>query len=250
MSLSVALAVYNEAVNLDACLSSVSGLADEIIVVDGGSTDNTTKIAGHYKARIIRTSNPPIFHINKQKALEASKGDWILQLDADEIVPSGLADEIRSIINSRSTENGYYIPRKNYFWGRVMSKGGQYPDYVIRLVRRGKAHFPCKTVHEQIEVAGKTGYLVQPLLHYSYRTFGDYWKKANHYINLTADTMKRNKVSKSPYSMYIYMIDKPVRVFLSLYFRHLGLMDGWRGFIFAVFSALHYPLAYKKYALL
>ncbi len=248
MTLSVALAVFNEEENLNACLSSIQSIADEIIIVDGGSSDKTLEIARQYKAKIIKTNNPPIFHLNKQKALDACSCDWILQLDADEIIPGALKGEITDvIINSPAGTNGYYIPRKNYFWGHVMKKGGQYPDYVIRLVRRGRARFPCKSVHEQIDINGRVDYLKEPMDHISYRTTGDYWRKADSYTTLTALNLKSKNVPKTLFSWVIYNVHKPFVTFFSLFIRHKGFIDGWYGMVFAYWSSLHYPIAYKKY---
>lgn len=252
-TISVALAVYNEEKNLAACLSSVTSFADEIVVVDGGSTDKTVDIAKKFKAKIIKTTNPPIFHINKQKALDACTKDWILQLDADEVIPEALKKEIISVINSqpvtRNTKpvNGYYIPRKNYFWGHWMRKGGQYPDFVIRLVRRGHAHFPSVTVHEQIAVDGQVHYLRQPMEHYSYRTKEDYWRKTNNYIALTALEMKAKHTPKNIFSYIYFCFWKPTYTFFMLFIRHKGFMDGWPGFLFAYWSGIYYALAYKKF---
>lgn len=245
-TLSIAIAVYNEEKNLAACLASVFSIADEIVLVDGGSTDSTVDIAKKFTTKIIRTTNPPVFHINKQKALDACTGDWILQLDADEIIPEELKKEIVRVIQNKDF-NGYYIPRKNYFWGHWMKKGGQYPDYVIRLVARGKARFPSKTVHEQIAVDGPVGYLKTPMDHVSYKTHADYWRKAEAYTALTAQEMKKNNVPNTVRTWFTYNIVKPKLTFLSLFFRHKGFMDGWYGFIFALFSAMHFPMAYKKF---
>lgn len=268
MKLSVALAVFNEEKNIATCLDSINTFADEIIVVDGGSTDKTVEIVKQYTSRIIYTDNPPIFHINKQKALNACHGTWILQLDADEILTPELKGEISKVINNtlpvdqsefqnlttrnpltRNGQqiNGYYIPRRNYFWGHWMKKGGQYPDYVMRLVRNGKAHFPCKSVHEQIKIDGEAGYLKKSLLHYSYRTFADYWKKADAYTSLTVQEMNDDKIAHSLNTLFFYCLVKPVKTFFSIFFRHKGFMDGFYGLVFAYWSALHYPIAYHKY---
>ncbi len=248
VTLSVALAVYNEETNLESCLTSVRPLADEIVVVDGGSADNTIAIAKKFTEKIIQTNNPPDFHINKEKALNSCSGDWILQLDADERIPSDLQKEIVSVISSgKAGINGYFIPRKNYFWGHWMRKGGQYPDYVMRLLRKGKAHFPAGDVHKQIEVAGNVGYLIHPMDHISYRTNADYWRKANTYTTLTAMEMKKNGVEKNAWTWFVYNIVKPKITFLTLFIRHKGFMDGWRGLVFAYYSALHFPIAYKKF---
>jgi len=244
-TLSLAIAVFNEERNLEECLASVRGLADEIVVVDGGSSDKTVAVAKKFTDKIIRTDNPPMFHINKQKALDVCSGDWILQLDADERVTPSLCREIADVVHfNKSDINGYFIPRKNYFWGHWMQKGGQYPDYVMRLLRRGHAHFPLKSVHEQIEVVGEPGYLTEPMDHISYRTKEDYWRKADTYTTLTAREMKEKH---RPVTWWSYNITKPIYTFLSLFLRHKGFMDGWYGFVFAYWSALHFPIAYKKY---
>ena len=251
VKLSVAIAVFNEEKNLEECLASVAAFADEIIVVDGGSSDATVSIARKFTSHIIETDNPAMFHINKQKALDACSGSWILQLDADERVTPALKNEILEVISSGTSDiNGYFIPRRNYFWGHFMQKGGQYPDYVMRLMKRGKAHFPAKSVHEQIEVIGKPGYLTQPMEHISYRTRQEYWKKADAYTTLAAYEMKKDGVRNNVWTWFIYNIIKPKITFISLFIRHKGFMDGWYGLVFAYFSALHFPIAYKKYSAL
>jgi len=264
INLSVAIAVRNEEGNISSCLSSVANIADEIIVVDGGSTDGTIELANKFKGKVIKTDNPPIFHINKQKALIACKGDWILQLDADEVVTEALKKEIieklritnyelrkqnnpQSVIRNPQSINGYYIPRKNFFLGKWLRKGGQYPDYVVRLIRNGHAHFPCKSVHEQIRVSGSVGYLHNSLMHYSYKTLSEYWDKADTYTTLTAKELLEKGVKRGVGSWTLYHIIKPTQTFLTIFIRHKGYVDGWRGFLFAYYSALHYPIAYQKY---
>lgn len=244
MTLSVALAVFNEERNIAKCLEAVADMADEIIVIDGGSADDTVAIVKKHRANVFFTNNPPIFHINKQKALDRCHGEWILQLDADEVVDDKLKEEIKETIARSDAKDGYNIPRRNYFLGDWLRKGGQYPDYVIRLFRNGKGMFPQKSVHEQIEISGTVGYLQHPMDHYSYTSIAQYWRKANAYIRLAA---KENRISALR-----YLFIKPSLVFLSLFIRHKGFLDGWRGFLFALFSAMHFPLAYfvwrgKKY---
>jgi glycosyltransferase involved in cell wall biosynthesis len=248
INLSVAIAVYNEEENIDACLAPVSLFADEIVVVDGGSTDKTVKKVRKYTSKIIRTDNPAIFHINKQKALDACRGKWILQLDADERVPNSLRNEIiRAVLKKDNDVHGYFIPRKNYFWGHFMKKGGQYPDYVMRLVRRGYARFPCKSVHEQMAVDGKVEYLTHSLEHISYKTKVDYWKKSDAYTSLTANELKSQRVLKNVLSWMLYSVVKPFKTFVTLYIRHKGFLDGLAGLQFAYWSALHHKIAYGKY---
>jgi len=249
--LSVALATFNEESNIASCLESVKDLASEIVVVDGSSKDKTVEIAKKYGAKVKVTDNPPIFHINKQKALDMATGDWILQLDADEHVSDELADEIKKVVDGESEYNGYWIPRKNYFLGRFLTKGGQYPDYTIRLYKKGKGRLPQKDVHEQAEVEGKVGYLKNPLLHYPYKNFSFYIEKWNRYNILIATQIKKDMERKNKFERVMfgigYLIIKPAHWFLTTYIRHKGFVDLWQGFVFSLFSALRFPVAYIKY---
>lgn len=249
-SISVVYAVHNEERMLEQSLKSIKDIADELIIVDGASSDKTVEIAKKYNAKIINTTNKPIFHINKQMAMDAAKGDWILQMDADEAIDDEMKQDIKRIANTEdlaNTDAGYWLRRKNWFLGRFMTKGGQYPDPVIRFYQRGKAHLPMKSVHEQMEVKGSVGTLAGHLMHYSSPTFGDYLRKANTYTTLTAMEWEEKKVPLSLGSFLNYVIWKPKVTFLSLFLRHKGFMDGMPGFVFALFSGLHFPLAYIKY---
>ena len=244
MRLSVVLAVFNEEDVLGKCLESVKGLADEIVIVDGGSTDKTVEIAKSFGAKVLVTDNPPVFHINKQKAVDRANGDWILQLDADEEVPEALSKEIKNIDD---TYDGYYVARKNYFLWYWMRKGGQYPDYVVRLFKRGKGNFPQKSVHEQIVVDGKIGYLKTPLEHRPYKSFAEYWQKAHTYAALEAREMTEDGLVITPAVTWQYYFFRPIKTFVNLFVRHRGFMDGIFGFLFALFSAYQGPLALRKY---
>ncbi len=246
--LTVALAIYNEAAQIQACLEAVKGWADEIVIVDGGSSDETIELLKPFGVRLIVTDNPAIFHINKQKALDASTGQWILQLDADEIVTPQLKREIDGILDNPNTKHaGYYVPRRNYFSGHWLRKGGLYPDYVIRLLRRGKGHFPCKSVHEQIDIEGTVGYLTEPLLHHTYHSVAEYWRKADTYTSLTAKEYGVKKLPKSAGTILKYGIIHPCTTFIARYIRHKGILDGYYGFLFSLFSSLHEPIALYKY---
>jgi len=256
-NISVAIAAFNEEKNIERCLKSVAGWTKEIVVVDGSSKDNTRQLAKNFGARVIQANNPEIFHINKQKAVNACSGDWILQLDADEIVSNELKKEIQKLLNPkfgnsaiRKTSHnfaGYYIPRKNYFLGRWLKKGGVYPDYVIRFFQKNKGRFPAKSIHEQIEITGKAGYLKNAILHYPYENLADYLRKAKIYTSLTAKELKEKNEKRNVLNMIKYLIIFPVRTFSGIYFRHLGFLDGVRGFLWAFFSALHHPAAFLKY---
>lgn len=243
--ISVVLAVFNEENYLEACLDAVKSFAWEIVIVDGGSIDKTLEIAKKYKARIIHTDNPKIFHINKNMAIDAAKGDWILQLDADEVVTKDLVEEILKKIENLEI-NGYWIPRRNYFLGRFLEKGGQYPDYTLRLYRRGKGQLPAKDVHEQTVVEGRVEYLRHDLLHVRDKSFSIYLERFSRYSSLLAQQLYDGKVRIDPVSFLKYMFFMPFSWFIKVYFRHRGYYDGFPGFVFALFSSLRFSVAYLK----
>ena len=280
--LSVAIATFNEEKNLLECLKSVNGLADEIVIVDGSSTDKTVEIARKFNAKVVVTDNPKIFHKNKQKALDLATKEWILQLDADERVSPKLREEIKKIISMSDKEieeyqknlpekklflrhqklleerdgsigkekaeyAAFFIPRLNYFLGKYLRYGGVYPDGVIRLVKKGKAHFPCKDVHEQMVVDGKVGWLQNPLLHKDSPTFTRYLQRNNRYTDLLSSQFKKENIGANPFTAINYLLLKPIHWFVLTQFRHKGILDGYQGLVFSFFSSLRFPIAYLKY---
>jgi glycosyltransferase involved in cell wall biosynthesis len=250
-TLSVVLATYNEEANLAGCLDSVKDLADEIVIVDGTSTDKTVEIAKKFNAIVKITTNKENFHINKQMAIDMATKDWILQLDGDEHVSEELKNEIIQILNDSERVNGYWMPRKNWFLGRFLMKGGQYPDYTLRFYKNGKGRLPQKDVHEQAVVDGKVGYLKSALLHYPYKDFSHYLNKWTRYNRFFANQIKeemtgKNLLQKIFYAV-LYLIVKPVHWLLTTFIRHKGFVDGWQGFVFSLFSALRFPVSYIIY---
>lgn len=248
MAVSVVIATYNEEANISDCLQSVHQLADEIIVVDGRSDDKTREIAKKLGAKVFKVSNKPIFHLNKQLAVDKAAGKWILQLDADERVSPELGREIKTIISQKNPQfNGYYLPRKNFFLTRFLTKGGQYPDYVIRLFLKGMGKFPCQSVHEQIIINGPVGYLHHPIIHWSDRTFSRYLTRFNRYTSLDASALYHQNIKPGIFLGLNYFLLKPMVWFFSTFFRHKGFVDGLPGFIFSLMSSLRFPIIYLKF---
>lgn len=248
--LSVVLAVHNEEKLLAQCLEAVHSVADEYVIVDGESTDSTVEIARSFGARVIATTNKVNFHINKQMAIDAASHDLILQLDADEVVDSELLSFITTlkdqpIPSERDVVVAWNSARKNFFLGRWLSKGGQYPDYVIRLFYTGRAWLPQKNVHEQLEVNGGVGVAKGHLLHYANPTFSNYMMKFNRYT--TAEAVRLTENNKPVAGGFASFVVKPITMFFSLYLRHRGYVDGLPGFLFALLSALHHPFVWLKY---
>jgi len=280
--LSVVLATRDEEENIGACLKSVKDIADEIVVVDESSTDKTREIAKKYDARVFKVKHEPIFHKTKQKALDKATGDWILQLDADERVTPRLAKEIREaiemspillkqrkvdtkkqklferhqgIIEKRDGKIGrntgeivaFFLPRLNFFLEKPLMYAGVYPDANIRLVKKSKARFPAKSVHEQMQIDGEVAWLFNDLEHHDSPTLKRYFERMNRYTDLHAQELESAGISRNYFVLFYFSFIKPVIIFLKLYIRHKGFLDGMRGFIWSLFSSLHFPIAYFKY---
>lgn len=153
-----------------------------------------------------------------------------------------LSQEIISVLDAQP--NGYWLPRRNYFLGRFLTKGGQYPDYTLRLYKNGKGNLPACDVHEQAVVEGQTGHLKHDLLHYGSPDFENYLVRFNKYTSLLAEQM--NIPINIP-TCFNYLFIKPTREFIYIYFRHRGYVDGYPGFVFALFSGLRFAIAYIKH---
>jgi len=254
MKLSLCLITFNEEKNIHYPLDSAYDLADEVVLVDGGSTDKTVEIAKSYgdKVRIMKIDNPKNFLINKQRAIEEAKGEWILQLDADEELSEELKKEISNFKFQISNYSGFNIPRKNWFLNRFLMKGGVYPDYVLRLYKRKYAKFDLKDVHENVKIVKNEisnqqsviSNLKNPILHYADPNFSRYLARWNRYTTFEAEKLAKEGVKLN---LINYFFIKPHWWFLKTYFRHKGFMDGFPGFVFSLFSSIRFWAIYVKW---
>ncbi|MCR4325047.1 MAG: glycosyltransferase family 2 protein [Candidatus Curtissbacteria bacterium] len=245
--ISVALATFNEEENIIDCIESVNKFADEVVIADGASVDRTAEIAEKLGAKVIKTTNKPMFHTNKNLAIDNCHGQWIFLIDADERVSEELAREIKETIKKTPSENGFWINRRNWFLGGYLTKGGAYPDSVIRLFRKGKGRLPEISVHEQVKIKGDVGHLRNDILHLADPNFSRYLTRANRYTSFTASKLKEQNTRTDILTFLYYVLIKPPVTFLKIYFRHRGYKDGFRGFIWALFSGAHHYYAYVKY---
>jgi len=246
--LSVVLATFNEEGNIGDCIKSFDDIADEIIIFDESSKDKTREIAEKLGAKVFKVKHEPLFHKTKQKAINKAEFEWILQMDADERITPELAKEILKVINEANNSfSAFYIKRRNYFVGKWMKGGGLWPDSVIRLFKKGKAKLPQKDVHEQMIVDGQVGILDEPMDHYTSPTFKKYLVNANRYTTLSAFKFEEVNLKVNFASFIKFVFIKPVFTFLNMFIKHKGFRDGLHGFVFDLFSGLHFPIAYFKY---
>jgi len=244
MKLSVVLSVYNEEKNIKECLESVLDLADEIVVVDHESVDNTLEIARKYTKHVFTQKNDSL-HIDQQKNFGFGKatGDWIVSLDADERVTPLLALEIKDVIaNGESLASGYEIPRKNIIFGKWIEHSLWWPDYQLRLFQRGSGEYKDQTVHKQIHLDGTLGKLKEPLLHENYQSISQYLKKMDQYTENEAKAL----AEKNTHMFWTDAIRMPVRDFLKTFFFQLGYKDGLHGLVLSSLQAFYTFLVFAK----
>jgi glycosyltransferase involved in cell wall biosynthesis len=229
-TLSVALITRNEAANLPRTLASVRW-ANEIVVVDSGSTDATLEIARTGGARVFEEPWKG-FGAQKNSAIAHASGDWILSLDADEEVSAELAQEIQALLAGEPAYSAYRIPRLNHFLGRPLRHGGYWPDPKLRLFRRGAAHFADRPVHETMAADGPVGRLRGPLIHHCYPTISDYIEHMNRYSSIAAERLvDSGRASDSWLWLAWNALLNPSATFLYNYFFRLGFLDGRAGLL-------------------
>lgn len=236
--LSVIVISLNQEANLGPCLESVAW-AEEIVLVDTGSLDRSVEVAKGYTDRIFDLEWRG-FAGTKNFALDQARGDWVFSLDTDERVPTALKEEILEVVRADGPFAGYRVPRKNYFGGRWIKHLGWYPDYTLRLFRRGQGRFVDREVHEEVKVAGPLGHLKTPLEHYTYKDVSDYLARMERYARLAAREMA--KKGRRPYPGEL--VWRPFFTFLNLYFLRRGFWEGDLGYTLAKLGSRYNFLKY------
>ncbi len=236
--LSIIVITKNESQHIDRCLKSVSW-ADEIIIFDSGSTDNTVEIFKKYTTHVYETDWPGFGH-QKQRALDKTTGDWVLSIDADEKVSEKLRTEIQ-LAMQQSDIYGFEIPRLSSYCGKQIKHGGWWPDYVLRLFQKKHGKFSNSLVHERVIVNAKITRMVNPLLHESYVSLEEVLSKTNSYSTLGAKML----FEKGEDSSFSKAILRAIWTFFRTYIIKTSFLDGEQGFMLAISNA---EGTYYKYA--
>lgn len=236
----VVLSVRNEEAKIERTLASVQW-ADEIIVVDNESTDETARLVRQYGAKVIRGKNNPMLNINKNFGFTKAKSDWVLSLDGDEVISPELAKEIRA--STGKPVDAYWIPRKNILFGKWIRHGPWWPDKQLRLFRRGRGAFPCKHVHEYLSVNGPTADLSSPMMHYNYETISQFIRKMDEIYTVS----EVDNLVASGYRVAWYdAIRFPMSDFLKTYFAQQGYKDGLHGLVLSLLQAMYSFVVFAK----
>ncbi|MDD3295899.1 MAG: glycosyltransferase family 2 protein [Candidatus Omnitrophica bacterium] len=250
VNLSIVIIAKNEASRIEECLKSVAGWASEIILVDDESSDSTRQIASRYTDRVL-VRKMDIEGRHRNWAYSQAKNTWILSLDADERVTGELREEIETILAKDPGACAFTIPRKNFLGDYWLRRAGQYPSAQLKLFRRDKFRWEEVEVHPRAFLDGKCAHLTQPLLHYTYRNFGDFLKKLNSQTTLEAKKwlkVYQDNPKKANYKMnFVHAVWRFNDRFFRAYLRKQGFRDGFIGFMISFFSALYQIIAYAKY---
>ncbi len=243
--LSVIIITKNESSNIRDCLNSLVGVANEVIVLDSGSTDDTCKIATECGVKVVLRDDWKGFGEQKNRALELVEKDWVLSIDADERLSPELNSEIKDVL-SNPLVDCYLIPRKSWYCGRFIKHSGWRPDYVARLFKKGAASFSTKLVHEKLEYSGPTKKLNSNLIHYSFVDFSQVLTKMDAYSTHSAQQMYQ----AGRRAGILSAIGHGLWSFFRTYFLKLGFLDGGQGFMLAVSNAQGSYYRYLKLWLL
>lgn len=249
--LSVAIITLNEEENLPRTLASVQ-FADEIVVIDSGSTDRTLEIAREYGAKVI--SEPwKGFAQQKNSAIEKCSGEWILSLDADEELTIELQQEISMLLRGTPDADAYLLRRRNIFLGRWMRRGGYYPDPKLRLFRRHMANFapPARfterPVHETMAVEGRLETLEHDIIHHAYPTIESYIEHMDRYSTLGAQILlEKNKTGKTLGAFLYNTLIIPSGTFIWNFFFRGGFRDGREGLLLHLYHSTYTSWKYSK----
>jgi len=240
LGLSVIIITKNESRNIAACLGSVR-FADEIIVLDSGSTDGTVEIARDLGATVHQSEDWPGFGPQKNRVLALASQNWVLAIDADEQVTPALRDEIARTLKAPQFD-AYEISRLSEFCGKPIHHSGWFPDYVVRLFRRGAGRFNDVAVHEHVETTGPVGRLKNYFLHFPFENLDMVVAKINRYSTTAAIAM----AEKGKRVGLFGVVGHSLWTFIRIYILRRGFLDGRYGFVLAVTAAFGSFLRYAK----
>ena len=240
MTIAAVVITKNEERNIEACLRSVHW-ADEAIVVDACSEDRTVSLARRHTDKVFIRPWPG-FGPQKNYGIDQATAEWILILDADERVPDPLRDEIMATIRQPAGQVGFEIPRRNVFYGRWIRGGGMYPDYQLRLFRKGAGRYDDVLLHEHLRLDGGISRLTSPLDHFSMPTVGDHVRKIMLYSTLGAREKLKSRTNVSALDLAGNHLATIVRTFLL----RRGYRDGMHGAVIALFAGMHTFVKYAK----
>lgn len=242
--ISVVISAYNEEKNIKDCIESIQDLAAEIIVVDNSSTDKTSEIAKKMGAKVFKQANDAQkIDLQKNYGFEKASHDWVLSLDADERLTPELIAEIKHEIEKHPKVSGFWIPRKNIIFNKWIRHSLWWPDYQLRLFKKGKGKFLKATVHVPLNVSGETQHISEPMIHHSYSSISQYVNRMN---NIYTDVEVEGLMRSGKKFIWIDAIRLPFSDFFKTFFLQKGYQDGLHGLVLSLLQAFYMFLLFAK----
>ncbi len=239
-TVSIVISAHNEEKKIEECLRSAT-FADEILVIDSSSTDQTNRIAREYTKKVFMRKNNFMLNSNKNYGFQKATGDWIVSLDADERISKELAEEIKDALKKEDEITGYWIPRKNIIFGKWIQHSGWYPDLQLRLFRKEKGKFAERHVHEMISLEGKSKELKHHLIHYNYDSVSQFIHKL---FTIYAPNEAEQLIEKGYVFKWQDALRFPFDEFLSRFFAREGYKDGLHGLVLSLGMSFYHFIVF------
>jgi len=245
MGISVVIITKNEEERIKKCLDSLRGFADEIVIVDDLSTDKTVEICKDYGAKVIIHESKGDFGSQRNIGIDNSKGEWILQMDADEVVPYETAKEIRKKLMDSGEFVAFELKRRNFLLSYPLKYGGSY-NYGIKLFRKGKVCYNKGHIHETLKIEGKVGRIEADIYHYPFSSIRDILNKMNFYTDVEVDYFTKSLESISFKEIKYRLTWKSLKLFWKLYVKKKGYKDGMYGLVWCIINVIGPQIKWLK----
>ena len=244
-TLSVVLMTKNEAARLAGCLERVAGWADDIVIIDDCSTDGTVEIARRFAAQVVSHLSEDNHDAQWNRGIERASSEWILHIDADELVTPQLQAAIDQALTAPQGHSAFEMMRKNFFLGHPMRYGGWYHRHLV-LFRRDRARCVGQGIHVQLRVDGTIGRLDAELEHYPFSSLTQFIERQNHYTSVEAGLMTDAQPRVRRAALIYQLLWRPMKLFRKSYVRNLGMREGWYGLVFGLLYAFVHTLRWAK----
>lgn len=245
VKLTAVIITKNEEKKISCCISSLKNVVDEIVVIDDLSTDATVEICKEFGAKVIINESKGDFDKQRNLGIANATSEWILQMDADEVIPEATVKGIREAISSAGNFVAFKIKRKNFFIGRSLSSFNK-DNYMIKLFRKGKALYVGRSVHETLKVDGLVGELPFEVEHYPYNSIQEVINRSNFYSDVESDVFIGETASVSVKELKRRLIWKAVKLFWKLYIKKKGYKDGMHGLAWCILNVIGHQVRWLK----
>jgi len=243
--LAAVIITKNEEDKIAKCLDSLKGWVDEIIIVDDLSADRTVEICRGYGAKVIASESKGNFDRQRNIGIETAQAEWILQMDADEIIPAETSQKILDAINKPNGSAGFKIRRRNFFMGRPILHSGTY-GYALKIFKKEAAHYIGSSIHETLDIKGPVGEIDADINHYPFNSIYEVIARQNFYSEFESERHLKENSPPSAREIKHQLTIKPITRFWKLYVRKKGYKDGMHGFIWCILNVAGHMIRWMK----